>query len=37
VVGEVTVWQGHSKEQVKAMKEGIAQLIAQGIKSLNDE
>src|SRR5690606_1035111 len=37
VVGEVTVWQGHTEEQVKAMKEGIAQLIAQGIKSLNDE
>lgn len=36
VVGEVTVWQGHSKEQVDAMKEGIAKLDAQGIRSLND-
>ncbi len=23
VVGEITIWQGHSPEQVKAMKEGI--------------
>lgn len=36
VVGEVTVWQGHSTEQVNAMKEGIAKLNAQGIRSLND-
>ena len=36
VVGEVTVWQGHSTEQVNAMKEGIAKLDAQGIHSLND-
>lgn len=31
VVGEVTVWQGHTPEQIKAMKDGI-----QGAKSLND-
>ena len=36
VVGEVTIWQGHSSEQVKAMKEGLAQLKDQGINSLND-
>lgn len=36
VVGEVTIWQGHSTEQVNAMKEGIAKLNAQGINSLND-
>lgn len=36
VVGEVTIWKGHSKEQVTAMKEGIAKLDAQGIHSLND-
>src|SRR5690606_16456242 len=36
VVGEVTVWQGHSTEQVNAMKEGIAKLDAQGIYSLNE-
>lgn len=37
VVGEVTVWQGHSAEQVKAMKEGLAKLEEQGIRSLNEE
>ena len=37
VVGEVTVWQGHSTEQVKVMKEGIAKLKEQGIHSLNDK
>ena len=36
VVGEVTVWQGHPAEQVKAMKDGLAKLKEQGIKSLND-
>lgn len=37
VVGEVTVWQGHPRDQVKAMKEGIKKLDEQGIKSLNEE
>jgi rifampin ADP-ribosylating transferase len=36
VVGEVTIWQGHPAEQVKAMKDGLAKLKEQGIKSLND-
>lgn len=36
VVGEVTVWQGHSSEQVKKMKDGLAKLKEQGINSLND-
>jgi rifampin ADP-ribosylating transferase len=36
VVGEVTIWQGHSPEQVKAMKDGLARLKEQGIESLND-
>lgn len=36
VVGEVTAWQGHSPEQVKAMKDGLARLKQQGIESLND-
>lgn len=36
VVGEVTVWQGHSPEQLQAMKEGIARLKERGIDSLND-
>ena len=37
VVGEVTVWQGHPSEQVKAMKDALAKLKEQGINSLNDE
>jgi hypothetical protein len=37
VIGEVTVWQGHPTEQVKAMKDALAQLKEQGINSLNDE
>jgi hypothetical protein len=36
IVGEVTIWQGHPQEQVKAMKEGLASLKAQGINPLND-
>ncbi len=37
VVGEVTVWQGHPKEQVKAMKDALEKLKEKGINSLNDE
>jgi hypothetical protein len=37
VVGEITVWQGHSTEQVKTMKDTLAKLKEQGINSLNDE
>ena len=37
VVGEVTSWQGHPTEQVKAMKDGLAKLKEQGIDSLNDQ
>lgn len=36
VIGEVTVWQGHSSEQIKAMKEHLEKLKEQGINSLND-
>lgn len=36
VVGEVTIWKGHSLEQVKAMKDGLVKLKEQGINSLND-
>lgn len=36
IVGEVNVWKGHSPEQVKTMKDALAQLKAQGIRSLND-
>jgi len=36
VVGEVTGWQGHPPEQVKAMKAHLEKLKDQGINSLND-
>jgi rifampin ADP-ribosylating transferase len=36
VVGEVTLWDSHSKEQIKTMKEGIANLDAQGIGAIED-
>jgi hypothetical protein len=36
VVGEVTIWQGHAPEQVKAMKVALEKLKEQGINSLND-
>lgn len=35
IVGEVTIWQGHPPDQVKAMKDGLARLKEQGIESLN--
>lgn len=37
VVGEVTIWQSHSGEQVKAMKDALVKLKEQGTNSLNDE
>lgn len=37
VVGEVKIWQGHSAEQVNAMKDALEKLKEQGINSLNDE
>jgi rifampin ADP-ribosylating transferase len=36
VVGEVTIWQGHSSEQLKAMQDGIAKLEEQGIGAIED-
>lgn len=36
VVGEVTIWQGHSPEQIKAMKDGLAKLKEQGIEAIED-
>jgi Rifampin ADP-ribosyl transferase len=36
VVGEVAIWQGHSPEQVKAMKDGLAKLKEQGIEAIED-
>ena len=36
VVGEITIWQGHSPEKVKAMKDGLAKLKEQGIEAIED-
>lgn len=36
VVGEVTVWQGHSPEQVQAMKDALERLKEQGIEAIED-
>lgn len=36
VVGEVTIWQGHSIEQIKAMKDGIAKLKEQGLEAIEE-
>jgi hypothetical protein len=36
VVGEITSWQGHAPEQVKAMKDGLAKLKEQGIEAIED-
>ena len=36
VVGEITIWQGHSPEQVKVMQDGLARLKEQGIEAIED-
>lgn len=36
IVGEITVWQGHSPKQIKAMKDGLAKLKEQGIEAIED-
>ncbi len=36
VVGEITIWQGHKPEQVKAMQDGLAKLKEQGIEAIED-
>lgn len=36
VVGEVTIWQAHSPEQVKAMKDRIAKLQDEGIGAIEN-
>ncbi|SER61477.1 NAD(+)--rifampin ADP-ribosyltransferase [Pedobacter rhizosphaerae] len=36
VIGEVTVWQSHSSEQIRAMKEGIEKLKQQGIMAIEE-
>jgi len=36
VVGEITIWQGHSPEQLKTMKDGIARAKELGIEAIED-
>ena len=36
VVGEVTIWQGHAQELVKAMNDGLEKLREQGIEAIED-
>jgi hypothetical protein len=36
IVGEVAEWQGHSPEQLKAMKDGLARLEAEGRAEIID-
>ena len=36
VVGEVTIWQGHSQQQVQAMKDGLAKLREQGLDTIEN-
>ena len=36
VVGEITIWHGHSPEQLKTMKEGIERAKQLGIEAIED-
>ena len=36
IIGEVTNWQGHSIEQLKAMKDGVERARQQGIEAIED-
>jgi rifampin ADP-ribosylating transferase len=36
IIGEVTDWQGHAPEQLKAMKDGIERLKELGIEAIED-
>ncbi len=36
VIGEITIWQGHPAEQVKAMKDALTKLKNQGIEAIED-
>ena len=36
VTGEVNDWKSHAPEQLQAMKDGLAQLAAQGIEAIED-
>jgi len=36
VTGEIVDWQGHPPEQLRAMKESLARLAAQGVEAIED-
>jgi rifampin ADP-ribosylating transferase len=36
VIGELTDWKGHAPDQLQAMKDGLAQLAAQGVEAIED-
>jgi rifampin ADP-ribosylating transferase len=36
IVGELSEWQGHSPEQLQAMKDGLEKLKQQGIEAIED-
>lgn len=36
VVGEVVDWPGHSAEQLKAMRDGLAELARRGVEAIED-
>lgn len=36
IVGEVTIWQGHTPEQIKDMKDGIAKLQGDGVGNIEE-
>lgn len=36
IIGEINDWQGHSPEQLEAMKQALEQLKAQGIEAIED-
>lgn len=36
VIAEIRDWMGHAPDQLKAMKDGLARLAAQGIKAIED-
>lgn len=37
VLVEVAIWQGHTDEQIKTIKEHLDKLKEEGVNSLNDE
>jgi rifampin ADP-ribosylating transferase len=36
IVGEITDWQGHSEEQLQAMRDGLADLRRRGLDVIYD-